>query len=313
MKEHVIEHLVCVTDNCNKQLTLECAICEGNNCIEGFLHCNACGASYPIINGVPIIVDDFVAYISQRTIVLGRWLRECKSAPIIHFLHTKSREVRNTSQNRYEEGGAWFKPYQYMHSPATTIDKHFSKIVSNSFSDFYRYVSDVIAERFSNCNTCLDLGCATGVVSHELAKQCEMVFGVDQSYSFINEARKEKADNMEFLVVNSRLPSRENKFDLVVMLNILDLVNPEKLLSYIRTLLKQDGTLLMTDPYDFRDEKGDPKDFYDGKSIREFLAGNGFAIDSTTRNESYIPWVLRINSRGYLFYFADLIIAKRSV
>lgn len=93
---------------------------------------------------------------------------------------------------------------------------------------------------------------------------------------------------------------------------MLDLVDPECLLHCIHTFLKPRGSVILTDPYDFRDEKGDPRYINDGKGIRKLLNNNGFVIDKDKCKESFLPWVLRINQRSYLVYFTDLVIARKS-
>ena len=124
MRNSITEHLVCVTDNCNSPLKLEHLSSTSDDCTEGFLRCSRCDASYPIINGVAIIVNDFTNYISQRTRILGKWLLECKTDPMKKFIRKQAKDVQKLAQNRYEEGGTWFEPYLYMRSPKTQIDKH---------------------------------------------------------------------------------------------------------------------------------------------------------------------------------------------
>ena len=53
----------------------------------------------------------------------------------------------------------------------------------------------------------LDLGCALGLSTFELAKKFSFVFGVDSSFSFIREAKKKIKEqgitNMDFIVLTS--------------------------------------------------------------------------------------------------------------
>lgn len=314
MRSSLVEHLVCVTDNCNSQLDIECLKFAKDECVEGFLYCSKCSARYPIINGIPIIVEDFTLYISQRTKILGKWLLECRTNSMKQFLHEKSKHVINISQDRYEENGSWFKPYLSMHHQKAKADKHFSNIIHNGFDDFYIQISDLILDNFSNSNLCLDIGCATGTATHKLAKKLGFVIGVDQSFSFIKQACKKKSARAEFLVADSQnLPFSKNKFDLVVSLNMLDLVEPMNFIAHVSSLVRHGGNIVLTDPYDFRDEKGDPKNTHNGRSIRRLFIDNGFTVNRRTSRQSFIPWILRINKRAYLVYFADLVIAKRSV
>lgn len=312
MRHSIAEELVCPA--CRSDLAIDSMRSKDDDCIEGFMSCEECGAVYPILNGVAIMVSDFVGYASQRPKLLGSWLLENRSGSMKKFLKDNARRVRSAPADRYERGGAWFKPYLEMHSPRSRVDKHFASIVTRrNFQDFYGYIVQLVSDRFASRNTCLEIGCTIGNTSREMAKRLGFVFGVDRSFSFIREARKSgPSKNMEFLVANSlELPFPGNRFDLVVSLNLLDLVEPGEFLSHIHHLLVDDGSVVLTDPYDFRDAKGDPRPLYNARTMRRLLTETGFGIDRSTTKESFIPWILRIQERAYLLYFADLIIAKK--
>ena len=313
MKNSIVEQLVCVTKGCNSKLEIESIVDKHDDCVEGFLDCHKCKAAYPILDGVAVIVNDLVTYASQRPKILGRWLVESKSRRMKDFLKETAKHVRTSSEDRYETGGAWFAPYLSMHSPKSKVDKHFAKIVNQNFDEFYRNIAELILHKIPSKGLCLDIGCAIGTTAKRLAKQFDFVFGVDQSFSFIKEARKRNnAKNTEFLVANSLELPLEKQFDLVVSLNLIDLVDPRKLLRNIHSLLANRGHMVLADPYDFRDEKGNPRLLYDAKTLRKMLTDIGFTIDRSTSAESFIPWMLRIHNRAYLVYFDDLIIASKS-
>jgi hypothetical protein len=42
--------------------------------------------------------------------------------------------------------------------------------------------------------------------------------------------------------------------------------------------------------------------------MRKIVEKLGYTINS---NESYIPWIVKMNERSYLFYFVDFIVANR--
>ena len=50
------------------------------------------------------------------------------------------------------------------------------------------------------------------------------------------------------------------------------------------------------------------KDKFDSIQIRKKLGKFGYKIN---KEESYIPWILKMNDRTYLFYFVDFIVAKK--
>jgi SAM-dependent methyltransferase len=152
----------------------------------------------------------------------------------------------------------------------------------------------------------LDIGCSFGSSTFELSKKLTYVFGVDLSFSFILEARKimhdKKSRNVEFIVADAiNLPFKSKFFHSIVVLNVIDRLDFNKLIFFINCSIRKNGKLILIDPYHFVDVKG--KDKFDSIQIRKILENN---------DESYIPWIMKINERSYLFYFVDFIEAKKN-
>ncbi|MEM4253159.1 MAG: Trm112 family protein, partial [Candidatus Nitrosotenuis sp.] len=53
---------------------------------EGFLVCAKCGLKYPIIDGIPILWNDFSAYLSNRPRLGGQLLILTKNADLRSFI-----------------------------------------------------------------------------------------------------------------------------------------------------------------------------------------------------------------------------------
>ncbi len=313
-------HLFCINHKEKKYpLILENYVTDpenNNECKEGLLTCNDCDVKYPIIEGIPIIVSNFGEYSSKRAITFGNWFLNTKSDKLKDFLKQISRNMKNSSgeEKRYESDGLYFQSYKWLHNESFESDKflHLMRWKIKP-SDVYKKLTSNIP--FNPEGIGLDLGCSLGLSSFELAKKFSFVFGIDTSYSFIKEARKKSVEhgvtNVEFIVSDMlNLPFKNQKFDLIFGLNIVEFVPIDNLLKEVHDLLKPHSTFVITSPYDYNREAVNDKKM-DDQLMRKIIEKNGFEISNRTKKESFIPWILKINERTYLFYFLDLIEARK--
>lgn len=313
MIERFVSDLRCVNNSCTKNgLTLESLKEIGDECIEGFLTCNVCNSKYPVIQGVPIVLQNFHEYARRRIVIYGKWITNSKSSGLKDFLRSEGTKIHfRTSNDLYEENNLLYRTYLNNHNKYYLDDRLLSLLKRKIEPD---HIYKMLGKKSLNLSGIgLDIGCSFGSSTFELAKRLPLVFGVDLSFSFILEARKriheKMVKNVEFIVSDAiKLPFESRFFQSVVALNLVDRVDPHKLIDSINSCINDNGKLILIDPYHFVNENSNEQS--SSIQIRKMVEKLGYKIES---KESYIPWILKMNQRSYLFYFVDFIVAKRSI
>lgn len=188
----------------------------------------------------------------------------------------------------------------------------------------------------------LDLGCAVGRSSFELARICGSVTGIDSSSRFIEAANQlqqiaridysiaEEGDvaseetaevspeidrsRVRFMTGDALdLPRDLGVFDVVLMANLIDrLSEPKRCLERLRDLVRGGGQLVITSPYTWLEEFT-PK--------AEWLARNGARTLETLQRELEphfslertleLPFLIREHARKYQWTVAEASIWRR--
>ena len=69
----------------------------------------------------------------------------------------------------------------------------------------------------------LDVGCGSGELSFDLAKKALMVVGIDLNQKYLERAKeKNKTENIEYILGDATSYNFNNKFDIVVLSNVLE-------------------------------------------------------------------------------------------
>ncbi|MBI2111299.1 MAG: methyltransferase domain-containing protein [Nitrosarchaeum sp.] len=290
MHEFSLNFLRCV--RCGSKLELD-VFKKETEIEEGILECKKCALYFPIIQKIPIIWDDFSKYISERITLGGKLYNSISHDKMKKFLkHSLSNSKRNTDDR-------------------TTLEERWSKIYQNSQkSKFYSIIKNEL-DAMQKSKLVLEYGCSIGIMGSFLADSNQTVFGIDRSFSAISIAKKTQKDNLDYFVADLMSDVfGKTKFDLILALNILELVEPKDLLQHIsKQILK--GDFVISDPYDFDRGKNSVKKPLDELALRTSLEELGFAITAKTKKPSYLTWNLKLNPRTTLNYKVDLIIAKK--
>lgn len=290
MYESSLKYLKC--PRCSTSLELK-KLLESSEIEEGFLYCKKCELDFPIISRIAILWDDFSNYISTRKILSGRLYRLATTKTMKNFLKSSFSNIKFKEDRTYLED-RWTKIYQ-----------------NSKKSKFYSTINQNI-HSISPSKLGIEYGCSIGIITSQMSKKCNYVFGIDRSFSALQEAKKSSKKNIDYVIADafSNIFGKLN-FELVVALNVLEIMEPTTLLKKISRQISN-GVVIISDPYDFDRGVNSIKNPVDEQSIRQFMNNLGFKITTETKKSSKIPWNLKLHSRATLNYKVDLIMGKKS-
>jgi len=187
----------------------------------------------------------------------------------------------------------------------------------------------------------LELGCAVGRSSFELAKHCISVRGIDYSRSFIAAAKElqqhgelayRRTDEGDLWTrLTARVPAEIDRsrvrfevgdamelrddlggFDVVLMANLIDrLPNPQRCLRRLPGLVKTGGQLIITSPYTWLEEFT-PREHWLGGCVREGRAFStldglqaALAKDFQFTATRDLPFLIREHARKFQWSVAQ--------
>jgi uncharacterized protein YbaR (Trm112 family) len=284
-----LKYLKCV--KCGYELELE-NFEKKNEIVEGILECTNCFNKYPIISSIPFLIEDLTSYFSIRA-KLGGYLMVMAKHPKIKSLIKKS-----------------LKGIQQLKDDTTDLEKNWATIYEKSeHSSFETTITSVI-RKLPKCNFVIEHGCSIGTISNILTTCHRQVFGIDKSFFALLEAKKRKIENSDFFLADSLShPFRHKKFDLVLALNVMELIEPLKLLKVIGLQTKR--FVILADQYDFERGKNSVKIKINEKTLRSKLIRMGFKLIHGTNKPSFVSWNLNVSPRLELNYKVDIIVGEK--
>lgn len=203
---------------------LKCIYC-GNDILKvspdkNILTCTKCDRSYPIRNGIPILI-------SQQEHL----------APAQSEIHKK----QGTQFNYIE------------HYQQDAIDFDYFQVRDAGTEHSERRVREyILAQMPVKTGTILDIGCGKAWVAQNCCSMAKHVVSMDISLTNVEKARKKYTfENHSGVVADSlKLPFKENSFDYIIASEIIEhVVYPDVFVQGLLKILKPGGKLLVTTPY----------------------------------------------------------------
>jgi len=321
--------------------------------IEGILVCSnpQCLSEYPVIDGIPLILADLRAYISQN--LLSIVMRDDLSEPIESLMG----DCCGTSSPFYIQRHH-LSTYAYDHygdkDPAEQKNAFVSpgsvvKLLCRGLSELPEKVQGPV----------IDMGCSVGRTAFELAQRGDdIVLGTDMNFAMLRLAshalRNEKTvyprkrtglvfERREFpLCFEGRekadfwacdicaLPFADQSFGMAVGLNTLDCVHsPYDHLRETERILTSGGKAILSTPYDWSESAAPVESWIGGHSQRSAGRGDSRNMVRTLLNGSEkphshqlkhlrivseicdVPWSVRIHERSAMQYAVHMLILEK--
>lgn len=250
-------------------------------------------------------------------------------------------DAESSVQSRYENKKI-LNEYLLFHYGNDRDQMPFSFEPSHSIHFPIRCVNECVKVKNLHGNAkALDLGCAVGRSSFELARFCKKVIAIDNSKQFIEAAlliqRTGKID-YEIIEEGARIarrtaflpegidPKRVNfickdaiefaqmsdPFDIVLAANLIcRLFDPVFFLSLLPNLVVKGGQLILTSPYSWLEEFTPPRNWLARRKsslecIKEII-GDHFYLEETLN----LPFIMREHLRKYQWCVSEASIWKR--
>lgn len=296
--------------------------------LEGVLVCSnrECLSEYPIIDGVPIMVADLRNYVSQNII------------PIMSR-RDLSETLESLLDDCYGPGSAFDSNRQHVSTYAfdhygdlDPAERENSTVIPGSILDLLKQGLSKIEERVDG--PVIDLGCAVGRTSFELAKTVDdIVLGIDMHFAMLRTAATilhegrvvyprrrvgitfekreftaalEGASKVDFWLCDATcLPLDDVTFSLAASLNVLDCVqSPYDHLKEIGRILKPNGAALVSSPYDWN---------VNATPVEAWLGGHSQRSENHGASETMIRSLLAGGEHPHIIQELELVSESESV
>ena len=159
---------------------------------------------------------------------------------------------------------------------------HFMRKDAAAYEQLYELLRPVVRQK-----TVLELATGTGLIAKHIVRYADHIEATDASQEMIEQAKQGvKSAKLYFSVQDMfHLPYADQSFDVVIVVNALHIVpEPEKALSEIRRVLKDDG-VLVAPTFTHADNA------FFGKVKAFFMRLAGFPLHSKWTSHEYLAFL----------------------
>ncbi len=169
---------------------------------EGRLECQECGASYPVLCGIAILMPDAVPYLQRnyKTILAVSVENDLAPSPaMLGYLHSIGAHIESTPRSQTGEDnmralGSYLRAHYDQDSPtlANLPPEHLLAGFLQNYRkhDLYHTLLAMFEPYLSSGSKIIDLGCHVGRLTRDLAGRGHSVVGVDISFAAAFVARR---------------------------------------------------------------------------------------------------------------------------
>lgn len=323
---------------------------DGAELIEGLLACAGCGARYPVLAGVAVLLDEVAHWVRANYLYLAEGAASAGGigAPMRAWLEDRGWHLSNRPADNYYESPRWTNLFTSTHYDGGGVadDDHALARFLAARPQVFEVITDALRGHGPEAvGRALDVGTNVGGMAWRCADLAREVIGIDNAFNPVLTARRiqrgypdplrshrryddgrcyrERAlpagpPNTEFIVASVyRLPVA-GSFDLITALNVIDVV-PEPLgfLRIVHERLAVGGLLALTSPYSWGSDDV-PLDRWIGGSaettsphaVVHALRDLGFRV---VVEHDDVPWVVREHRRWYRVFLNHCVIARKEV
>ena len=307
------------------------ALREGADVRAGLLRCTgpACGQAYPIVRGVPILVPDLATWLTANLHLMLQEAVETDAVEAVIGAALGPDAAFNLVRQQQSTYG-----HDHYGDLGTCEDGAGRGTDTAPPGSVRRALALALSHLPLEDGPVLDIGCAAGRTTFDLAATGNLVLGIDLNWQLLaigrgvldqgrisyplrrsgnrferctGRADLPGADRVDFWVADAlALPFPSGRFGHVVGLNVLDCVpEPARLIQEISRALAAGGRLALCTPFDWASHATPPAQWLEGPdAVRALLVSAGLAAAGTEAAHSSVKtqWHIRLHDNSAVQY-----------